>query len=225
MQMETTNFANIFNSAKAVKETAEKTYQQEHSFNILLDVEDEFRIEMNQASNRIRFIKYKEPNTQKATELDLELDSLKREYQTQSETLSEDDEQLKLLSYQIKKVSYQAKLALATEMYSGWYLKPKANMFSEEDIQTLASIVYQPGKKVSLYSILYRLGAPLVINGSFKQIDIEKIPVNLCINCEQRVADAQDKQLGKGTQEVSLTKDPLENDDYIDLMDSERESI
>jgi hypothetical protein len=60
------NIANLFNQASKAKENIEATNLANNLYDTIVEVKGDFRAEMNSSANRIRFIQYKEPNTQLA---------------------------------------------------------------------------------------------------------------------------------------------------------------
>lgn len=60
------NIANLFNQASKAKENIEATNLANNLYDTIVEVKGDFRVEMNSSANRIRFIQYKEPNTQLA---------------------------------------------------------------------------------------------------------------------------------------------------------------
>jgi len=226
------NISNLFNQASEAKRIAEEKKASDNLFDTIFEVEWDFRAEMNVSASKIRFIQYKEPDTKRASEISAEIHSLEQEYLELCSKISYKDENAVKMAYDIKKKKYALKQALADERYVGWYITPAGKEFTETELSIIAQTLYQPGKKTSLFSFLYRLGAPLVINWEYVQEDLDKIP-NINLHCEQRVEDYQSASIGKHSKVEDLPdnwentelNNLNEDDSYIDIMDQERESL
>ena len=224
--------ANLFAEAQSAQQVIEEKNLQDNIFEVIVDLKENFRAEINASANIIRFIQYKKPNEQKACELQAQIDSLKQEYNQLISKISFRDEQAVLMNREIKRLEYMCKQALASERYSGWYLKPTKSEFTEADLQTIASVIFAPWRKTSLYSVLYRMWAVIVIDGEYKQADPETIPACINLNCEGRVENALANQLSsEKSQQAKLEREASHDsfdssdDSYIDLFDNEWTSL
>lgn len=223
------NYSNIFATAQQASQVAEKQQAENNIYETLIDIAKEFRMEMNLSQNRIRFIQYKQANQQLAMQLQAEVEALEQEYMELCSKESYKWEPARLLAYSLKKKKYALKCALDTEKYAGWYIKSKSKKFSEKEIQDLANTLYKPNSKQTLYSFLYRLWAPLVINWEYVQMNPEYIP-DIELHCEEWVEDSQARGIWKHEKDIDKIEDNgvasnLEDDSYIDAMDAEYESI
>ena len=219
------SIANLFATAEANAKIQEEKNLQDNLYDTIFDLKDNFRMEMNASANCIRFIQYKKPNQQKAMQLQSQIDSLKQEYNQLISTISYRDEQAVLMNKEIKKLEYLAKQALADERYSGWYLKPTKKEFTEAELQTIAWIIFSKSKR-GMYSVLYRLWACIVIDGEYKQADLEKIPACINLHCEGRVENilanqlsSEKSQQAKLEREASHDSFDSSDDGYIDYYD------
>lgn len=182
------NFSNLFKIAEESKTKTEELILKEKTFETIFEKND-FKLQINGTESVLRFVRKNEPNEELVQELEKEIESLKKDYNNDIKVFSSQDEEMKKRKIDIYKKECALQRAQGEDSYSGYYIKNKK--FTEEMISTIAGIILAPGKKCTLMSVVYRLGASLAINGEYKQADVSDLPSFALVSCESWVENYQ----------------------------------
>lgn len=110
----TTSTTSIFTSAMKGAEATREFARKCNTFTCILDVKDSFRLLLNEANNKMKFVMYKKPNKEAVATAEQELEVMKAEYELADE--DESSEHMQLQASAIYKLEKRIEGLMNTEM-------------------------------------------------------------------------------------------------------------
>ena len=182
-----------------------------------------FQLEVN-GIGTLRFVKHQTPeqiksHSQLIASLNAEVDSLRAEVAILEQTLQPRDQEIKLKRREIYGKEFYINQLQAERRTTPYKIENFGNIGTKEfdrKIEKLFSIIFEAGRKPTLYSVLYRLWTALCINGDIKQGDISLVPEELRVTWGEEYVQRQSNS-------QKLKEDLLEDNDEPDYYFSQME--
>ena len=193
----TTSTTSIFTSAIRSAEATRELNRKNNTFTTVLDVKDSFRLLINEANNKLKFVMYKKQNHDAIVTAEQQLEVMKAEYELAYE--AEGSEHMLPVASAIYKLEKRIQGLMNTEMEIGVWIDAKKNQFTKEELETIASTIananpYGEPVLFGKYGVLYNLGLPMVITeNKVKKISSKEAVCD--IQCSAEFSAYQEKQL------------------------------